>query len=151
LDEHENAEKKSSGNFMESRSVQTDETVSDLIAGAHAHLIARLDHVERLLADGEKRRKNDRAAAEKRFKNLEKEKKHQGELATRMNNLADQHKGERAAENEWVSTPAKGALNHIWGGETKISIFATCFMTPGTSELGLMHSNFCEKLRKVRN
>jgi hypothetical protein len=154
LDEHGNAEKKSAGDFMESRSVQTDGTGSaDLIAAACAPLIARLDQLARLLADGEKRhenqrendraaaekqRKNDQAAAEKRFRNLEE--KHKGELAaaqqTSLSDLAP------AAENERVSTPAKGGSDHISGGETKLSNFAMCFMTPGTSGLGLIFSIF---------
>jgi hypothetical protein len=153
LDEHGNAEKKSSGDFMESRSVQTDETGSDLlVAAAQARLIARLDHFERLLAAAdkeraaaEKQRINDQAAAEKRFENLEE--KHRVELAaaqqTRMNDLAEKYKGKPAAQNERVSTPAKGGLDHISGDGTKLSNFASCFMTPGTSELGLMFSIFC--------
>jgi uncharacterized protein YeaO (DUF488 family) len=140
LEEHGNAEKKSSVDFMKSRSVQMDGMGSaDLTAAEYAPLIARLDQLERLLADGEKERENYQAAAEKRFKNLEE--KHRSELAAaqqmRLNDLAP------AAENERVSTPAKRGSDHISGEETKLSNFATCFMTPGTSGLGLMFSIFC--------
>ena len=137
LDEHGNAEKKKSVDFMKSRSVQTDGMGSaDLIAASCARIIARLDQLERLLADGEKERENYQAAAEKRFKNLEE--KHRGELVAaqqmRLNDLAP------AAENELISTPAKRGSDHILGEETKLSNFATCFMTPGTSGLRLMFS-----------
>jgi hypothetical protein len=152
-DNFRNAEKKSAGDFMESRSVQTDGTGS-------ADLIAKLDQLARLLADWEKRhenqrendraaaekqRENDQAAAEKRFRNLEE--KYKGELAaaqqTRLSDLAP------AAENERVSTPAKGGSDHISGGETKLSNFARCFMTPGTSGSGLMFSIFCSTREKL--
>jgi hypothetical protein len=70
LDEHGNAEKKSSVDFMKSRSVQTDGMGSaDLIAASCAPIIARLDQLERLLADGEKERENYQAAAEKQREN----------------------------------------------------------------------------------